>query len=110
MRHSMVHDVEQQIGSESCVVRATNARKGRTTWIEPERSPMKQLHYGRIILERADEPARFENHDHETGLICLKGSAAATVDGQTFQMVPYDSLYIPRDSAIEVRAGEKGCD
>src|SRR5438132_10053533 len=50
MRYNAVHDVEQQIGAGSCVVRATHARKGRTMWLEPGRSPMTQLHYGRIIL------------------------------------------------------------
>jgi 5-deoxy-glucuronate isomerase len=110
MRHNAVHNVEHKIGAESCVVRGTHVRKGRTIWLEPGRSPMSQLHYGRIILDRGDAPVRFGNNDHETGLICLKGAAIVSVAGQSFELGPYDSLYIPRDSELEVKPGLEGCD
>src|SRR5258706_14798228 len=110
MRYNAVHNVEQQIEAESCVVRGTHARKGRNIWLEPGRSPMSQLHYGRIILDPCDAPVRFGNHHQETGLICLKGVATVSVAEQTFELVPYDSLYIPRDSEMEVKAEPDGCD
>ena len=60
------------------------------------------LFYGRVILNAGDAPIEFANNDHETGLICLNGSGTVATDGQTFPMKRYDSLYIPRDSRIEV--------
>ena len=71
---------------------------------------MTQLHYGRIILDAGEAAVRFANLDHETGLICLKGGAIVSVAGESFELVPYDSLYIPRDSELEVKPGLDGCD
>ena len=109
MRHSAVHDVEHPLG-ESCVVRRTHQRKGRTTWLEPGRSPLSQLHHGRIILDSDDDPIRFKNGTHETGLICLKGRATVLLPDHHIDVQPYDSIYIPRDSDIEVRPSSAGCD
>jgi len=110
MRHSAVHDMEREIVPESCVVRRTHAQKGRTSWLKPGPSPVSQLHYGRIILDPGGDPIQFENGTHETGLICLKGGASVLAGDQHIDIQPYDSLYIPRDSDITVRPGNKGCD
>jgi 5-deoxy-glucuronate isomerase len=67
---------------------------------------MRELHYGRIILN--GETVRFENGSHETGLVCLSGRAEVTACGSSFSLGLYDSLYVPRDSSIEV-SGES-CD
>jgi len=61
-------------------------------------------------LEAGDPVLVFKNDDHETGLICLKGNSTVTAAGQKLSMTPYDALYIPRDSKVEVQAGDAGCD
>jgi 5-deoxy-glucuronate isomerase len=99
------------ITAESCVVRATHSKKGRTQAITPGTTAAKHLHYGRIILDITDEAIRFATAGHETSLICLKGQAKVSVGESSFQLEQYDALYIPRDSEVEVApAGEAGCD
>ena len=93
-----------------CVRRATHRHKGRTRSLAPGSAAVRQLHYGRIILEAADAPLRFHTEDLETGLICLKGSAEVQAAAQTFPFTPYDSLYIPRDTQVRVTPGPHGCD
>jgi 5-deoxy-glucuronate isomerase len=98
------------ITSETCVVRNTNSSKGRTRSIAPGATAARHLHYGRIILDAGDEPVRFSTAEQETSLICLKGNATVGAGGNTFEIGRYDSLYIPRDSEVEVAAGSEGCD
>ena len=102
--------LNQPITDESCVVRNTNSRKGRTRSIAPGATSARHLHYGRIILDAGDEPIRLSTAEQETSLICLKGGGTVSVGGDTFQLGLYDSLYIPRDSEVEVVAGAEGCD
>lgn len=100
-----------EITRETCFVPATHKGKGRRTAVAPGETAARYLHYGRITLDASDAPLSFNNGDHETGLICLKGQAKVSTAGRTFQFTPYDALYIPRDSEIEVQAeGEAGCD
>jgi len=68
------------------------------------------LHYGRITLDAGDAPVRFNSKNHEVGLIALNGHAAIAAGGETFNLDQYDALYVPRDSDIEVRAADGGCD
>jgi 5-deoxy-glucuronate isomerase len=63
---------------------------------------MKHLVYGRIILDQGEPSAKFSTGSFETGLICLSGGCTVTVDGQTNKVGQYDSIYIPRDSDVEV--------
>jgi 5-deoxy-glucuronate isomerase len=95
---------------ETCIVRKTDAHKGRTESVSPRSTATQWLHYGRIILAAGDAPVRFGNGDRETVLICLKGGGAVTASGQTYELARYDSLYVPRDEQIEVRAGSAGVD
>jgi hypothetical protein len=53
---------------------------------------------------------KFETKDKETGLICLKGSATVRAGDQSITLGRFDSLYVPRETAIEVTAGSGGCD
>jgi len=100
-----------EIKRETCFVPATHKGKGRRTAVAPGTSAARYLHYGRITLGAIDAPITFENHDHETGLVCLAGAATVTTDGESFQLARYDALYIPRDSEINVRAtDDNGCD
>jgi len=90
-------------------IKGTNKSKGRTISVAPGKTAARNLHYGRIIIEPGDAPIAYENEGHETGLICLNGSAAITTAGQAFSLSRYDALYIPRDSTIEVSTTD-GCD
>ncbi|HTB14304.1 MAG TPA: 5-deoxy-glucuronate isomerase [Bryobacteraceae bacterium] len=98
------------ISSNTCFIRGTHAKKGRTQWLTPESGAVRELHYGRIILDAGAAPVQFENGTHETGLICLNGRAEVMAGGSRFTLGLYDSLYVPRDSSIEVTALEAGCD
>ncbi|MGE5125136.1 MAG: 5-deoxy-glucuronate isomerase [Betaproteobacteria bacterium] len=95
---------------DRCVVRATHARKGRTRSLDPATTAARHLHYGRIVLDGADAPLRFDTAGLETGLVALRGRAEVGVAGRAFAMAPYDSLYVPRDSGVEVRPCAEGCD
>jgi 5-deoxy-glucuronate isomerase len=93
----------------TCVLRSTGARKGRARWLSPETSPVRFLHYGRIILGGGDPPLRFGNGTHETGLVALGGRATVCTGGNSFELGLYDAIYIPRNSEIEVSCTES-CD
>ncbi len=97
----------QEITPETCVVFGTNKGKGRRTSVSPANSATQYLHYGRISISANEANIKFETKTHETSLICLKGTATVTTEGQTFQLSQYDALYIPRDAEVEV-SGE--CD
>jgi 5-deoxy-glucuronate isomerase len=94
----------------TCIVRNTAARKGRTRSVAPGQTSMRHLHYGRIVLDAGDAPVQFATGELETGLICLNGAATVSVDGAKFELKRYDSLYIPRDSAVTVAPFGGGCD
>lgn len=98
------------IDTNTCIVRDTAAKRGRTLAVSPANTAARHLHYGRIILAAGDPPLRVAASGKETGLICLKGNASVSVDGAAHAMVPYDSIYIPRDTPFEVSAGAAGCD
>jgi 5-deoxy-glucuronate isomerase len=79
--------------------------------VAPGDTAARYLHYGRIKLGVDDAPITFENNDHETGLICLNGTAIVSTDGEMFELSRYDSVYIPRDSNIGVATNSAdGCD
>lgn len=100
-----------EITPETCFVPATHQGKGRRNAVAPGATAARNLHYGRITLDANDAAVNFDNNDHETGLVCLKGNAKISTGEQTFELAQYDALYIPRDSKIEVGAsGAEGCD
>jgi 5-deoxy-glucuronate isomerase len=98
------------IATNTCIVRNTAAKKGRTTAVAPGTTAARHLHYGRIILDTGDAPVRFDTGGMETGLVCLRGGAQVNADGQAHRMGKYDALYIPRDAAVEISPGAEGCD
>ncbi len=107
----MNEDVQlNTISKETCFVGGTDKGKGRRAAVVPGETAARYLHYGRITMDAGDAPIKFENNDHETGLICLKGEAEVLTGGESYRLNQYDSLYIPRDSQIEVRAAVDGCD
>jgi 5-deoxy-glucuronate isomerase len=99
------------ISQETCFVPGTNKGTGRRAAVTPGPTAARYLHYGRITLAANDAPLVFQNNDHETGLVCLNGAASVSTGGQTFTLARYDSVYVPRDSQIEVQpTGAEGCD
>lgn len=98
----------EPISAQGCIIRNTASRAGRTVSVAPGRTAARHLQYGRIIL--TSEPFSLATGERETGLVCLNGSAEATVDGQTYGLDRYDALYVPRDSTIELKPGASGCD
>lgn len=110
------------IDPRTCIVRNTAAKKGRTRTVSPATTAAQYLHYGRIILDGSDRPEHVEAGDHEIGLVAMNGSATITVrsiadlagktrtGGDRYEMVPYDTLYLPRDTVFDVRPGAGGCD
>jgi len=92
----------EKVDLEKMVFRKTNARCGRHIGVSPSNSTMKHLAYGRIILNSSKRWVQFNTGDRETGLICLRGEARVSVDGNELRLGKYDSLYVPRDSTVEV--------
>lgn len=95
---------------DRCVVRGTHRAKGRTRSLDPATTAARQLHYGRIVLADGEPPLAFGTDTLETGLVALGGSARVVAGGRSFELGPYDALYVPRDTAVEVRPGASGCD
>ena len=97
----------ENIDPATCVVKGTHLKKGRTLAVKPGETASRNLFYGRVIIEPGDEPVAFESGGFETGLICLNGSGKISTGGQTFSLERYDSVYVPRDSKIEVSSEER---
>ena len=95
-------DSREPVAMEKMVFRKTNARVGRHLAITPENSTMRHLCYARVILNSSEASVSFSNADRETILICLRGNATVRVAGDTFELAQFDSIYIPRNSVIEV--------
>jgi 5-deoxy-glucuronate isomerase len=87
------------------VFRKTNSRSGRHISVTPENSTNRHLSYGRIILGNGAPSVSLETKHRETGLIVLSGSARVTVDGQEFDLVQYDGIYIPARCSVRVSSG-----
>ena len=101
--------MQNPITPETCFVPKTHEGKGRRTAVAPGATAARFLHYGRITLAAGDPALKFNNNDHETGLICLNGKATVHAGSETFDLDRYDAVYVPRDSEIEVTT-TGGCD
>jgi 5-deoxy-glucuronate isomerase len=93
---------QTQEAKSQYIYRGTNKHKGRSIAISPQNSSMKHLEYGRIILDAEVPAAEFDTGEREVGLICLAGNCSIDVGGQTNVLDQYDSIYIPRDSRVNV--------
>jgi 5-deoxy-glucuronate isomerase len=89
--------------ADKMIFRRTNTHIGRHISVSSFNSTMRYLNYGRIILNGNNCDEAFSTGDRETGLICLSGEAIVIVDGHTNSVGLYDSIYIPRDSGVEVK-------
>jgi 5-deoxy-glucuronate isomerase len=94
--------MQTQPKSNGTIFRATHAHKGRHISVTPDNSTMKHLSYGRIILDSEVRTISFESGAREVSLICLRGAGTVSVDGTITELGRYDSIYIPRDSSVEV--------
>jgi len=90
------------LAHDQVVFRRTNAHKGRHISVTPANSATRHLSYGRIRLDAEVPEVAFEAGGEEVGLVCFRGSATVTVDGQPFAVGRYDAMYIPRDSRVVV--------
>src|SRR5918998_5126560 len=91
--------------SDRYIYRGTNRQKGRHLAVTPENSSMKHLVYGRIILDGETPRASFSTGTYETGLICMAGACTVRANGKTHRIEHRDSIYIPRDTEVEIEAG-----
>jgi 5-deoxy-glucuronate isomerase len=100
------------VTTTTCLVRNTAARKGRTESVAPGKTASRHLHYGRIILDEGDAPIQFSTADRETALMCLHGAATVDVaaDPTHYTLGRFDTLYVPRDLTVTVRAQHGRCD
>jgi len=96
---------EARVVSEKMIFRKTNVHTGRRIAVSPSNSTMRHLAYGRIILNASHPSVAFATGDRESGLICLAGEALAIVGTTETHLGQYDAIYIPRDSAVDVRTG-----
>jgi 5-deoxy-glucuronate isomerase len=87
---------------DKMVFRKTNAHLGRHISVTPQNSANQHLSYGRIILNAKQKSVAFDTPGRETGLIVLSGKALVKVAGQAVSLGRFDSIYVPRDSSIEV--------
>lgn len=92
--------------TKQLIFRGTNKNKGRHISITPDNSAMKYLHYGRIILDKENPSVSFETDSNEIGLICLSGKASVKVGNERHELSRYDSIYIPRNSNVEITTDE----
>src|SRR5947209_801838 len=87
---------------EKLIFHQTDRQKGRQIAVSPDNSSMKHLGYGRIILDAQIPHVIFDTGDRELGLICMAGHATVAVSGESYSLTQYDSIYIPRDSSVEI--------
>ena len=87
---------------DQLIFRHTNKQKGRHTSVTPANSAMKHLVYGRVILDHEVPSVTFSTGALESGLICLAGECTINADGQSNTLGQYDSIYLPRDTDVEI--------
>ena len=98
---------QTQVAPEKMIFRKTNAQTGRHISVTPQNSTMRHLAYGRILLTSAVPRVSFSVGDRETTLICLSGKAVMKTGEREFELGPYDAIYVPRDSQIELRTEDQ---
>ncbi|UCE17219.1 MAG: 5-deoxy-glucuronate isomerase [Gemmatimonadota bacterium] len=89
------------------LIKNTAAQKGRSVSITPDNTDLEFLSVGRILLESGMEPIAVETDENEISLICLHGNGRIEVDGQTFDVSPFDGVYTPQKCQFKVRTDEK---
>jgi 5-deoxy-glucuronate isomerase len=88
--------------SDQYLFRGTASKKGRHLFVSPENSSMKQLHYGRIILDAKVPQVTFQTGSHEAALMVMSGACVVRVNDEKIALATHDALYVPRGSSVEV--------
>ncbi|MEX0770873.1 MAG: 5-deoxy-glucuronate isomerase [Balneolaceae bacterium] len=73
----------------------TASQKGRNWIITPENSELEVLGYARTILDQEVKKVQYENPDYEAALFCLHGKGTVRIGSETFNVSPYDTLFLP---------------
>lgn len=81
----------------------TASKKGRNWIITPNNSELEALGYARIILEGEISNVDYKNPDFEAALICLHGEGVVSLDSKSFEIKPYDSIFIPPGNKGEIK-------
>jgi 5-deoxy-glucuronate isomerase len=89
--------------SHAWLFRETHRVRGRQRIIDERSTGLEYLRYGRIVLG-PDQATEVATAGEEFGFICLGGSGTIEAAARTSRLVPYDALYVPRDSRCRIRA------
>jgi 5-deoxy-glucuronate isomerase len=92
--------------NSSRLFKQTADKKGRNWIITPDNSELDALGYARVILDRETPRVSYDNPDFEAALICMKGEGSVTVGPESYQMKPYDTIFLPpgHNGAIETNS------
>lgn len=77
----------------------TAGNKGRNWIITPDNSELEALAYARTILDREVSRVDYENPDFEAALICLGGEGTVSIGSASFELKPYDTIFLPPGNA-----------
>lgn len=88
------------------LLRGADATTGR----QPLALCSRFLYHGRIVGTATSGPAEFRTGEFETVLICIRGLAFVLTHDESYELIPYDALYIPRSSEVRVDADGLGCE
>ena len=88
--------------ADKYLFRGTASKKGRHLFVSPENSSMKQLYYGRIVLDKTLPQVAFESGTHEVALLVMGGSCMVRANRERIPLSQYDALYVPRGSTVEI--------
>jgi 5-deoxy-glucuronate isomerase len=94
--------VSESSVAETYLYRGTASKKGRHLFVSPENSSMKQLYYGRIILDKKLPQVSFESGTREVALMVMAGSCMVRANRERIPLSQHDALYVPRGSTIEI--------
>ncbi len=86
--------------------RKTDRVQGRKRIIHQYNTDLEFLRYGRIVFGERGGGIDVDSQDEEIGFVCLGGSGSITVEGKTFSLGKFDTLYIPRE--IQCRISSQG--
>lgn len=76
--------------------------------IYPGESGMQLLSYSLIDVQSGYLSGPIINVDKETLLLCSDGEGKVVINGTTYPMFLYDFLYIPENTAFQLKGGAKG--
>jgi 5-deoxy-glucuronate isomerase len=93
---------ETAAATEKLIFRCTNTHTGRHISVNPNNSSLRLLAYGRIILNGTKLVESLTTGDRETGLIFQSREATVKVDENKISLGQYDSIYVPRDSTVQI--------